>query len=107
MSHVVADLSLRRSVAPQRYFPLLASAAMTGNFMTGPLEVARQPDDAENDGDLHLVQRGLTGLRFAVGALLLVTLPVSERVLGFHVAYAIAVPAMALALAGNIALAAR
>lgn len=75
--------------------------------MPEPLQLTRQSDDAENDGDLHLVQRGLTGLRFAVGALLLLTLPVSERVLGFHVWYAIAVPTMTLVLVANLVLAAR
>ena len=75
--------------------------------MSGPLDLAQPPEDAENDGDLHLVQRGLTGLRFAVGTLLLVTLPVSERVLGFHVQYVIAVPAMLLVLTSNVILAMR
>jgi two-component system, sensor histidine kinase RegB len=74
--------------------------------MTNALD-GRQAEDADSDGDLHLVQRGLTGLRLAVGTLLLVTLPVSERVLGFHVQYAIAVPAMAIVFAGNVLVAAR
>jgi two-component system sensor histidine kinase RegB len=80
---------------------------MTGTFMSRPIDLVQPPEDAENDGDLHLVQRGLTGLRFAVGTLLLVTLPVSERVLGFHVQYAIAVPVMLLVLTSNVILAMR
>lgn len=75
--------------------------------MNAPIELTRQPGDPDEDGDLHLVQRGLTALRFAVGALLLVTLPLSERVLGFPVEYAIAIPAMALVLASNVILATR
>jgi two-component system sensor histidine kinase RegB len=80
---------------------------MTGTFMSGPIDLAQPPEDAENDGDLHLVQRGLTGLRFAVSSLLLLTLPLSDRVLGFHVQYAIAVPAMLLVLTSNVILAMR
>ena len=75
--------------------------------MTAPLELAHPPGDSDDDGDLHLVQRGLTALRFAVGAILLLTLPVSERVFGFHVQYVIAVPAMAGALTCNLVLALR
>lgn len=75
--------------------------------MSGSLEIAQTPKDEEEDGDLYLVQRGLTGLRLAVGALLLATLPLSERVLGFHVRYEIAIPAMALALVCNLVLALR
>lgn len=78
--------------------------------MTSSLDVARHADSADsadNDGDLHLVQRGLTALRLAVGTLLLLTLPVSERMLGFHVQYGIAVPAMALVFAANVIIAMR
>jgi two-component system, sensor histidine kinase RegB len=107
MSHVVADPRLRRSVARLRDVRLLASAAMTATFMSKPFELAQQAREEDDDGDLQLVQRGLTGLRFAVGALLLVTLPVSEGVLGFHVRYDIAVPAMVLVLASNLIWAAR
>lgn len=78
-----------------------------GTLVTRPLELAREAVDSEKDGDLHLVQRGLTGLRFVVGALLLATLPLSERVLGFHVHYVIALPAMALVITSNVVLAAR
>lgn len=107
MGHVVAGASLRRSVAPAGGFPLLASPGMTGTTMTSSLNVAHHVDAADTDGDLHLVQRGLTALRLAVGTLLLLTLPVSERVLGFHVQYAIAVPALALVFAGNVIVAMR
>lgn len=107
MSHVVAGTSLRRSVAPNVAFPLLASRGMTGTTMTSSLDVAHHVDSADKDGDLHLVQRGLTALRLTVGTLLLLTLPVSEQVLGFHVQYAIAVPALALVFAGNVIVAMR
>lgn len=74
--------------------------------MSESVDLPRSLQD-NDDGDLHLVQQGLTGLRVAVGALLLVTLPVSEHVLGFHVRYEIAVPAMALVLVSNLVVAAR
>lgn len=80
---------------------------MTGTTMTSSLDVNRQNDAFDADGDLHLVQRGLTALRLTVGTLLLLTLPVSERVLGFHVQYAIALPAMALVFASNVIVAMR
>jgi two-component system, sensor histidine kinase RegB len=55
----------------------------------------------EDDGGLDIAARGMRGLRIAVCGLLLATLPFSERVLGFHVRYELAVPAMAAAVLAN------
>ncbi|HMY15362.1 MAG TPA: ATP-binding protein [Polyangium sp.] len=62
------------------------------------------PAPPDENGDLQLVLRGLTGLRLVVGALLFLTLPISEYVQGFHVRYEIAIPAL-LVLASNVWLA--
>lgn len=80
---------------------------MTGTPTPTTVELTRPNEESEADGDLYLVQRGLTALRVTVGTLLLLTLPVSERLLGFHVNYAIAVPAMMLVFAGNVVIAMR
>lgn len=79
---------------------------MEGFSRSFPSEPARpgSPRDDEDDTALPIVERGMSGLRLSVGGLLLLTLPISERVLGFHVRYELAVPAMALVVAANVLL---
>ena len=61
--------------------------------------------EAAGDGDVtgRILRRWLLGLRGAVFGLLLVTLPLSERLLGFHVHYALALPAVLAVAAVNAA----
>ncbi len=82
---------------PQRNQP----GPMSRNMMSEHDSAPVSPDE---NGDLQLVLRGLTGLRLVVGALLFLTLPISEYVQGFHVRYEIAIPAL-LVLASNVGLA--
>lgn len=59
--------------------------------------------DGDGDATARIVRRWLLGLRGAVFGLLLVTLPLSERLLGFHVRYALALPAVLAVAAVNAA----
>jgi two-component system, sensor histidine kinase RegB len=65
---------------------------------TGLLE-AHCEANAEGGVTGQILHRWLLGLRAAVFGLLLVTLPLAERLLGFHVHYALALPAV-LTVAG-------
>ena len=76
---------------------------MEGALRSPKEEPARPADGSESEDDtsLRIVQRGMSGLRLSICGLLLLTLPVSERVLGFHVRYELAVPTMALVVLVN------
>ena len=65
--------------------------------MATPLATPENPDNTS----LEIVRRGMSGLRLSVCALLLLTLPFSEKVLGFHVQYGLAVPTMVLVVVAN------
>src|SRR5262245_25783186 len=62
---------------------------------------AALPRNAEALGTSRILMRWLSGLRWAVFLLLTASLPFGERLLGFHVRYAIALPVVALVIAFN------
>jgi two-component system sensor histidine kinase RegB len=71
------------------------------SFQPQAAEPVHAADDRDDAG--HILLRWLIGLRWAVFLLLGATLPLGERFLGFHVRYAIALPALAAVLAFNAA----
>jgi two-component system sensor histidine kinase RegB len=95
---------------PLRREALLRCAAMqrtpAGLFRALGVAAAQPSRDAEaaDDGDTaRILHRWLFGLRAAVFGLLLPTLPLSERLLGFHVRYALALPAVLVVAGVNAA----
>src|SRR4051812_17123922 len=63
--------------------------------------VPDSPVEAEGDATGRILMRWLIGLRWAVFGFLAATLPLADRLFGFHVNYAIAVPVVAAVLAIN------
>ena len=59
-------------------------------------------DDRARGPSLAIVQRWLVGLRWVAFALLALTLPINEKLFGFHVYYAIALPVVALSAIVNV-----
>jgi len=72
-----------------------------------PVPRAHEVAPHDDDDAARIVEQGLAGLRIAVFGLLLATLPLSERVLGFHVRYELAVPATLAVASMNAFFAAR
>jgi len=62
---------------------------------------AALPHNAEAESTSRILMRWLTGLRWAVFLLLTASLPFGEKLLGFHVRYAFALPVVALVIAFN------
>ena len=60
--------------------------------------------DGGRPATARVLMRWLVGLRWAVFAVLALTLPLDEALLGFHVRYAIALPVVAAVLIVNAAL---
>jgi two-component system sensor histidine kinase RegB len=64
--------------------------------------LAQAHADHTDETTSRILLRWLVGLRWAVFGLLVLTLPVSERLFGVHVRYAVALPALVLVAAVNL-----
>jgi two-component system, sensor histidine kinase RegB len=81
--------------------PLLLPSPQTARNTGAPRAQLGEALEAPTEASSRILMRWLVGLRWAVFLLLAASLPFGERLLGFHVRYAVALPVVALIVVFN------